>query len=84
MAAQKGGLWGNGAFTKALVEGLGGKAALLGNGTISLSELDAFVAETLAVNHEMRRVFAAARFPTTHRFIDGIVETRMDLREETT
>jgi WD40 repeat protein len=36
--------WGHGAFTKALVEGIGdGQADLLGNGTITLSELDAFV-----------------------------------------
>jgi uncharacterized caspase-like protein len=35
--------WGNGAFTKALVEGLGGKADLLHNGSITLSELDAYV-----------------------------------------
>jgi hypothetical protein len=33
----------NGAFTKALVEGLDGKADLLHNGTITLSELDAYV-----------------------------------------
>ena len=35
--------WGNGAFTKALVEGLDGKADLLHNGTITLTELDAYV-----------------------------------------
>jgi hypothetical protein len=35
--------WGNGAFTKALIEGLGGKADLLHNGAITLSELDAYV-----------------------------------------
>jgi WD40 repeat protein len=35
--------WGNGAFTKALVEGLDGKADLLHNGSITLSELDAYV-----------------------------------------
>jgi WD40 repeat protein len=38
--------WGNGAFTKALVEGIAqGKAALLATGSISLSELDAYVAD---------------------------------------
>ena len=36
--------WNNGAFTKALVEGLAeGKADLLGLGTITLSQLDAYV-----------------------------------------
>jgi len=37
--------WGHGAFTVALIEGIGeGKAGLLKNGTITLSELDAYVA----------------------------------------
>jgi hypothetical protein len=36
--------WGNGAFTRALVEGIAeGRADLLGRGTITLSQLDAFV-----------------------------------------
>jgi hypothetical protein len=40
------GEWGNGAFTKALVEGIAqGKAALLKTGSITLSELDAYVAD---------------------------------------
>jgi hypothetical protein len=38
--------WGHGAFTKALIEGLGeGKADMRHDGAITLSELDAFVAE---------------------------------------
>jgi uncharacterized caspase-like protein len=38
--------WGNGAFTKAIVEGIGeGKADLLHTGRITLSELDAYVAD---------------------------------------
>ncbi len=42
--------WGNGAFTKALVEGLGlqgvkGRANVLNGGAITLSELEAFVAD---------------------------------------
>jgi uncharacterized caspase-like protein len=35
--------WGNGAFTKALVEGLGGKADVLDNGRITLSGLDLYI-----------------------------------------
>ena len=36
--------WGNGAFTKAIVEGIErGKADLLGNGLITTSSLDTFV-----------------------------------------
>jgi len=37
--------WGNGAFTKALVEGLKGNADLLGKGKITINMLDAFLAE---------------------------------------
>ncbi|MCX7965895.1 MAG: caspase family protein, partial [Syntrophorhabdaceae bacterium] len=37
--------WQNGAFTKALVEGLGGKADLLGKGKITVNMLDAYLAE---------------------------------------
>jgi hypothetical protein len=40
------GEWGNGAFTKAIVEGVGkGEADLLHNGEITLSELDAYVVD---------------------------------------
>ena len=35
--------WGHGAFTKALIEGLGGKADLLHKGTITTATLDAFL-----------------------------------------
>jgi len=37
--------WGNGAFTKALVEGLSGKADLMGKGKITVNMLDAWLAE---------------------------------------
>lgn len=37
--------WGNGAFTKALVEGITGKADLMGKGKITLNMLDAYVAD---------------------------------------
>ena len=37
--------WGNGAFTKALVEGLKGKADLFGNSTITVKSLDAYIAQ---------------------------------------
>jgi len=37
--------WGNGAFTKALVEGLGGKADLIGKGKITVTLLEAYIAE---------------------------------------
>ncbi|WP_447975442.1 caspase family protein [Nitrospira sp. Kam-Ns4a] len=37
--------WGNGAFTKALVEGLNGQADLFGRGTITITSLEAYIAE---------------------------------------
>jgi WD40 repeat protein len=37
--------WGNGAFTKALVEGLSGKADLFGRKVVSIKTLDAYVAD---------------------------------------
>lgn len=37
--------WGNGAFTKALVEGLSGKADYAGKGTISINMLDLYLSE---------------------------------------
>ncbi|MEN2994245.1 MAG: hypothetical protein ABDH19_02715, partial [Thermodesulfovibrio sp.] len=37
--------WGNGAFTKAVVEGIGGRADLLGKGKITVNMLDAYIAE---------------------------------------
>ena len=37
--------WGNGAFTKALMEGLGGKADMLGKGKITINGLDYYISE---------------------------------------
>lgn len=37
--------WNNGAFTKALVEGVNGKADLMGKGKITVNTLDAYIAE---------------------------------------
>ena len=37
--------WGNGAFTKALMEGLGGKADMMGKGTITINALDYYISE---------------------------------------
>ena len=37
--------WGNGAFTKALLEGFGGKADLLKRGRVTYKQLDAYVAD---------------------------------------
>jgi len=40
--------WGNGAFTVALLEGLSGKADLLGRGKITFKQLDAYIADRVA------------------------------------
>jgi hypothetical protein len=37
--------WGNGAFTKALVEGIGGKADFMGKGRITINMLDLYLSE---------------------------------------
>jgi len=37
--------WGNGAFTKALVEGLSGKADYTGKGKITINMLDLYISE---------------------------------------
>jgi uncharacterized caspase-like protein len=39
--------WGHRSFTNALIEGLAGKADLLRDGTITVSELDAFIANRM-------------------------------------
>ena len=38
-------LWNNGAFTKALVEGLGGKAEIPGKGKVTINSLDLYISE---------------------------------------
>jgi hypothetical protein len=51
--------WGNGAFTKALVEGLGGKADLARRGHVTFKALDYFVSE------EVRRLTSGRQTPVT-------------------
>jgi hypothetical protein len=53
--------WGNGAFTKALVEGIGGKADLNGDGVVSVAELDAYVAD------RVKELTDGHQHPTTQR-----------------
>lgn len=53
--------WSNGAFTKALVEALGGKADASGDRVVSLSELDAYVAE------RVKALTGGRQHPTTQR-----------------
>lgn len=51
--------WGNGAFTKALVEGLGGKADYAGKGTISVNMLDLYLSE------RVKQLTGGKQTPTT-------------------
>jgi hypothetical protein len=51
--------WGNGAFTKALVDGLGGKADLTRKGLVTFKALDFFVSE------EVRRLTGGRQTPVT-------------------
>jgi uncharacterized caspase-like protein len=53
--------WGNGAFTKALVEGLGGRADLFGDGDVTVTTLDAFIARRVARLTEGRQTPATGK-----------------------
>ena len=52
-------VWGNGAFTKAVVEGLRGKADQAGNGLVTVSQLESYVST------RVRELTDDAQFPTT-------------------
>lgn len=51
--------WGNGAFTKAVVEGLDGKADLFGDGAVTVTSLDAYV------SNRVRRLTDGRQTPAT-------------------
>ncbi len=51
--------WGHGAFTKALLEGLGGKADLKGDGRITITSLDYFLSE------RVKELTNGSQHPTT-------------------
>ncbi len=51
--------WGNGAFTKAVVEGLAGNADLFGNGYVTTAQLDAYVSD------RVRKLTAEQQKPAT-------------------
>jgi uncharacterized caspase-like protein len=60
--------WGHGAFTKALIEGLDGKADLLHSGAITVSELDVYIAERVKSLTEGRQHPAMIRPNTIPNF----------------
>ena len=51
--------WGNGAFTKALVEGISGKADMLGSGKITINMLDLYLSE------KVKEITGGRQTPTT-------------------
>ena len=56
--------WENGAFTKALIEGLKGKADYSGDGAISIGELDLWISERVKQLTEKKQ-HPVARRPET-------------------
>ena len=70
--------WNNGAFTKAVIEGLGlpgqpGKADVLGNGTISTSALDVYVSERVKTLTDGRQSPVMIRPSTVPDFTMAVV-----------
>jgi uncharacterized caspase-like protein len=66
--------WGHGAFTEALIEGLEGKADLLRDGTITVSELDAFIANRVKALTEGRQHPVMSRPNTIPDFAFAVVK----------
>jgi uncharacterized caspase-like protein len=69
--------WGNGAFTKAIVEGLlDGRADLLGTGTVTVSQLDAYVANRVKELTDGAQHPVMTRPPTVADFPIAVVKQR--------
>ena len=66
--------WGHGAFTKALIEGLAGKADLLRDGTITVSEFDAFIANRMKALTDGRQHPVMSRPNTIPDFAFAVVK----------
>jgi len=64
--------WKNGAFTKAIVEGIDGKADLLQNGSISVSSLETYVAERVKQLTEGQQTPTVAKPQTIQNFPIGV------------
>lgn len=60
--------WGNGAFTKALLEGLSGRADLMGKGRITVNMLDAFISERVKELTKGRQTPTTVRPPNVPDF----------------
>jgi uncharacterized caspase-like protein len=62
------GSWGNGAFTKALVEGINGKAAYGKNGRITVNMLDLYISERVKRLTDGRQTPTTTKPPTVPDF----------------
>ncbi|WP_447973106.1 caspase family protein [Nitrospira sp. Kam-Ns4a] len=65
--------WGNGAFTKALVEGLNGQADLFGRGTITITSLEAYIAERVKALTKGKQTPTTAKPKTVPDFPVAVV-----------
>ena len=73
--SQESAAWGHGAFTEALIEGLGeGKADLLHKGSITVSELDAYIAERVKTLTEGRQHPVMSRPSTVPDFAFAVAK----------
>lgn len=68
--------WGNGAFTKALVEGIGGKADFLGKGRITINMLDLYLSERVKELTRGRQTPTTAKPTTVADFPIAILQNR--------
>ncbi len=68
--------WGNGAFTKALVEGIGGRADFLGKGRITVNMLDLYLSERVKELTKGRQTPTTAKPTTVADFPIAVVEKR--------
>jgi uncharacterized caspase-like protein len=68
--------WVHGAFTTALIEGLAGKTDLLRDGTITVSERDAFIANRMKALTDDRQhsVMSRPNTPPTSNFAFAVVK----------
>ncbi|MCZ6862324.1 MAG: caspase family protein [Alphaproteobacteria bacterium] len=64
--------WGNGALTKAVVEGLRGRADLLRNGRVTVNTLDTYVSDRVATLTEGRQTPATGK-PLIKDFVLAIL-----------
>lgn len=68
--------WGNGAFTRALVEGIGGKADFIGKGRITINMLDLYLSERVKELTKGRQTPTTAKPTTVADFPIAVISGR--------